>query len=209
VLSRFLCGGRSIIGLSICATIVGVAGGLAVGLLSGYLRNWLDDSLMLLMDALLAFPSVVFGLLLVTGIGPELWLLVIAIGVTHIPKVSRIARAATGEIVNMAFVEAAEARGEGLAWLLTREILPNIAGPMIVEASLRLTFSISIVASLSFLGFGVQPPTPDWGLMIHENASGFRVQPYSVLAPIAAIAILTIGTNLFSDGVSRALARVD
>ncbi len=208
-LSRFLWGGWSILGLSTLATVLGVLGGTTVGLAAGYFRNWLDDLLMFLMDTVLSLPSIVFTLLFITTLGPQLWLLVLAVAVTHIPKVARVIRAATLGVAVQSYVEAAEARGEKMTWILVREILPNVTGPLMVEAGLRLTFSIAIIASLSFLGFGLQPPAADWGLMINENRTGLRVQPSVIAGPILAIALLTIGTNMITDGVARALARIE
>lgn len=208
-LSRFLWGGWSILGLSTLATVLGVLGGTTVGLAAGYSRNWLDDLLMFLMDTILSLPSIVFALLFITTLGPQLWLLVLAVAVTHIPKVARVIRAATLGVAVQSYVEAAEARGEKMTWILVREILPNVTGPLMVEAGLRLTFSIAIIASLSFLGFGLQPPAADWGLMINENRTGLRVQPSVIAGPILAIALLTIGTNMITDGVARALARIE
>ena len=209
VLSRFLWGGRSILGLSTAATAIGLVLGVSIGLVSAYSRGLLDDVLMRIMDVILAFPSIVLALVAVSTVGPKLWLIVLVVGLTTMPRVARVTRGASAEIVERDFVQAAEALGEPRAKLLLGEILPNITSPLMVEASLRLTYAIGLIASLSFLGFGEQPPAADWGLMINENQQGLTIQPWGVLMPVIAIALLTIGTSLIGDGLSRASAGID
>jgi peptide/nickel transport system permease protein len=209
ILSRFLWGGRSILGLSAAATAIGLALGVTIGLLAAYSRSLLDDVLMRSMDVILAFPSIVLALVAVATVGPKIWLLVLVVGLTTMPRVARVTRGASLEIVERDYVQAAEAMGEPRARILSGEILPNITGPLMVEASLRLTYSIALIAALSFLGFGLQPPRADWGLMINENRQGLTVQPWGVVMPVIAIALLTIGTSLVGDGLSRASAGID
>jgi peptide/nickel transport system permease protein len=209
VLSRFLWGGRSILGLSAAATAIGLVLGVSIGLVAAYSRGLLDDVLMRAMDVILAFPSIVLGLVAVSTVGPKLWLIVLVVGLTTMPRVARVTRGASAEIVERDFVQAAEALGEPRAKLLLGELLPNITSTLMVEASLRLTYAIGLIASLSFLGFGRQPPAADWGLMINENQQGLTVQPWGVLMPVIAIALLTIGTSLIGDGLSRASAGID
>jgi peptide/nickel transport system permease protein len=120
-----------------------------------------------------------------------------------------VTRGSSVEIVERDFVRAAEAIGEPRRKILLGEILPNVSSPLLVEASLRLTYSVGLIAALSFLGFGVQPPAADWGLMINENRQGLTVQPWGVVAPVLAIALLTIGTSLIGDGVARASAGIE
>jgi peptide/nickel transport system permease protein len=120
-----------------------------------------------------------------------------------------VTRGSSVEIVERDFVSAAEAMGEPRHKILIGEILPNVASPLLVEASLRLTYSVGLIAALSFLGFGLQPPAADWGLMINENRQGLTIQPWGVVAPILAIALLTIGTSLIGDGVARASAGIE
>jgi peptide/nickel transport system permease protein len=209
VLSRFLYGGRSVLGLSVAATALGVGAGVLLGLVSAYSRAWLDEALMRLLDVFMAFPPVIFALLIVATTGPKLWLLVLTVAAVHAPRVARLVRGAALEVVERDFVRAAEAIGVPRRRILAGEILPNIVSPLLVETSLRLTFSIALVASLSFLGFGLQPPAADWGLMISENKNGLSVQPWPVVLPVAAIGLLTIATNLIADGLSRALIGID
>jgi peptide/nickel transport system permease protein len=209
ILSRFLWGGRSVLGLALAATALGLALGVTIGLVAAYASATADDLLMRAMDVILAFPSLVLALVAIATVGPQLWLLVLVVGITTAPRVSRVTRGSSVEIVERDFVAAAEAMGESRRKILFGEILPNVASPLLVEASLRLTYSIGLIAALSFLGFGLQPPAADWGLMINENRQGLTVQPWGVVAPVVAIALLTIGTSLIGDGVARAAAGIE
>jgi peptide/nickel transport system permease protein len=208
VWTRFLFGGRTVLALSLGATALGVVSGVIIGLLAAYFRRWVDEVLMRGMDVLLAFPQIVFVLLLVSTVGPRLWLIVVTVGLTHMPRVARVVRGASLEIVNREYIQAAEAIGEPRRRILFAEILPNITSPLLVELGLRFTYSIGLIASVSFLGFGLQPPAADWGLMINENRVGVSLQPWTVALPVTAIALLTVGTNLVTDGISRALIGV-
>jgi peptide/nickel transport system permease protein len=125
------------------------------------------------------------------------------------PRVARVTRGASLEIVERDFVQAAEVIGESHRKILFGELLPNITAPLMVEASLRLTYSIGLIAGLSFLGFGVRQPNADWGLMINENRQGLTIMPWGVVVPVLAIALLTIGTSLIGDGLARASAGID
>jgi peptide/nickel transport system permease protein len=209
VLSRFLWGGRSVLGLSLLATALGLALGVSIGLVAAYSRSILDDILMRAMDVILAFPSIVLALVAVAMVGPKLWLIVIIVGITTAPRVARVTRGASLEIVERDFVQAAEVLGESRVKILLGEILPSITSPLMVEASLRLTYSIGLIAGLSFLGFGLQPPAADWGLMINENRQALVIQPWGAAMPVIAIALLTIGTSLIGDGLSRAAIGID
>jgi peptide/nickel transport system permease protein len=209
VLSRFLSGGLSILGIALAATLLGVGVGTLIGITAAYVRSSLGDFLMRANDVLLAFPMIVFALLLISTIGPKPWLLILTVALGTAPRVARLARSAALEIVDREFIKISEAFGESSAAILLRELLPNIASPLLVETSLRLTYSIGVVASLSYLGFGVQPPDPDWGRMISENQSALSIQPWPVVLPVLAIAVLTIGTNLLADGFLRALIGIE
>jgi peptide/nickel transport system permease protein len=204
VLSRFLWGGRSVLSLAILSTLIGVSLGVAVGLVAAYARNVLDDVLMRTMDVILAFPQIVLALVAVATVGPKLWLLVLVVGITTAPRVARVVRGAALDVVERDFVRAAEGIGVPRSKILFGEVLPNVTSPLVVEASLRLTFSIALISALSFLGFGLQPPAADWGLMINENRLGLEIQPWGVVLPVIAIGLLTIGTSLIGDGFSRA-----
>ena len=209
VLSRFLWGGRSILALAVLSTALGVVLGVAVGLVAAYARNALDDVLMRAMDVILAFPQIVLALVAVATVGPKLWLLVLVVGITTAPRVARVVRGAALDVVERDFVRAAEGIGVPRTKILFGEVLPNVTSPLVVETSLRLTFSIALISALSFLGFGLQPPAADWGLMINENQLSITVQPWAVVLPTAAIGLLTVGTNLVTDGIARAAIGID
>jgi peptide/nickel transport system permease protein len=153
---------------------------------------------------IIAFPPIVLALVAVATVGPEIWLLVVAVAVITAPRTARVTRGAALEIVERDFVNAAEAIGVGRVKILFGEILPNVTSPLLVEASLRLTYSIALIAGLSFLGFGLRPPAADWGLMINENRQGLAIEPWGAALPVIAIALLTIGTSLVGDSLSRA-----
>jgi peptide/nickel transport system permease protein len=209
VLSRFLNGGRTVLWLAAAATLLGMIVGVVVGLTAAYARNWLDDVLMRANDVLLAFPQIIFVLLAVSAIGPKLWLIVLTVGITHAPRVARVMRGAALEVVERDFVKSAEVVGERRWRIVFGEVLPNVTSPLLIELGLRMTYSIGLVAAISFLGFGLQPPTADWGLMINENRLSITVQPWAVVLPVAAIGLLTVGTNLITDGLARTLAGID
>jgi peptide/nickel transport system permease protein len=204
VFSRFLHGGLSVLWMSAAATLIGVGTGVGIGLVAAYSRNWLDDVLMRGSDVVLAFPQIILALLAVSVIGPKLWLIVLVIAIGHTPRVARVMRGAALEVVERDFVKAAEAVGEKRSRIVFGELLPNVTSPLLVELGLRMTYSIGLIAAVSFLGFGLQPPTADWGLMINENRLSITVQAWSVLLPVLAIGLLTVGTNLITDGVARA-----
>ena len=206
MLSRFLAGGWRLLLYSALATVLGVGLGAVLGMLAAFRGGWLDALIMRCGDVLLAIPQLVFALLAVTVLGPQGWVLVIVIGVTHAPRVARVIRAATAGVVAEDYVLASQMYGVPQWKILGRDVVPNIMGPLMVEVGLRLTYSIGAVASLSFLGLGMQPPTPDWGLMINENRIALSLQPWGVILPVIAIAVLTVGTNLIADAVAGASA---
>jgi peptide/nickel transport system permease protein len=205
VLSRVLWGGRSVIGLAGLATLLAYAAGTAVGLVAGFTRSLLDPVLMRSVDVMLSVPALLFMLVLITGLGTGRAVLVFAVALVQAPLVARIVRTATLEQSVRGFVEAAVARGESTFAILRREILPNIAAPIAADAPLRFTYSIILVASVNFLGLGLQPPAADWALIISENRDGLTLNPYVILAPAALIALLTIGASLVGDAVARSL----
>ena len=205
VLSRVLWGGRSVVGLSLLATVLAYLVGTTIGLVAGYTRSLIDPLLMRAMDVLLAFPPLLFLLVLATGVGRSKVALVIGVAIVNVPSIARIVRAATQTISVRGYVEAAVARGERVHAVLRREILPNILGTVLADAGIRLTGAIIILASVNFLGLGLQPPAADWALMISENRSGITLQPWMVAAPALLIAVLTIAVNLVADAVARSL----
>jgi peptide/nickel transport system permease protein len=209
VLSRLLAGGWILLVMACIATLFGVIVGAVAGISAAYLRGKSDNIIMRLADVVLAFPQIVFALLLVSIAGPKLWLIVLAVGFTHAPGVARVLRSAALDVTERDFVKAAELEGVSPNHVMTHEILPNLVTPLMVETGLRLTYSIGIIAGLGFLGFGQAPPAPNWGLMISENLLGVQANPWAVIVPAAAIALLAIGTNTFTDAIARVAIGVE
>jgi len=199
VLSRLLSGGRTALTLSAAAVAVGYVLGLMIGLTSAYLGGIGDQIMMRAVDVVLAFPGLIFILLFVTALGSSKMLLVLAVGLSAGPRIARIVRGAALEVMDLPFVEAARARGESPIYIATREVLPNILSSISVDFGIRLATTILLVAGVSFLGFGLQPPVADWGLMVSENRAGITVQPWPVVAPAAMVGILTLSINLLID----------
>ena len=202
-LSRVLWGGYRILGLAAAATAIGVLSGAVIGVIAGYVGGLIDEIAMRLVDVAMAFPQIILVLLFISIIGAKLWLLTVMVAAVHAPQVARVARAATLRVAREDFVRFAEAIGTPLRRIVARELLPNIVAPLMVECGLRFAYSISLIAGLNFLGFGVQPPAADWGLMINENRIGLMGNPWPVLAPVLLIAVLTIGVNLLTDTLAR------
>jgi peptide/nickel transport system permease protein len=207
VFSRLLHGGRSVILLAAAATVLAYLIGLTIGLVAGFSRSFVDPLLMRTVDVMLAFPPLLFVLVLISGAGTSVTVVVIAVAAIQAPSVSRVVRTATQGVVVRGYVEAAVARGENTFAVIRREVVPNILAPVLVDFGLRFTYSILIIASVNFLGLGLQPPSSDWALMISENREYISLNAYSVLAPAAMIALLTIGVNLMGDAIARSLGR--
>jgi peptide/nickel transport system permease protein len=209
VLSRVLYGGRSILVMAVIATALGLIGGAAVGLVAAYSRNALDDVLMRGMDVIMALPSILLALVAVAIVGPRAWVIVAAIALTTAPRVARVARGAAQPVVERDFIAASEAMGVPRWRIVSGELLPNTLGPLMVEASLRLTYSIALIAALAYLGLSANPNGANWGTMIKQNQFVLAVQPWGAVAPIIAIALLTMGTGLIGDGIARTAAGID
>jgi peptide/nickel transport system permease protein len=209
VLSRFLAGGRSLLGLSAGATVIGVAMGALLGSLTAYVRGPFDGVVMRLADVALAFPPIVLALMCLSLAGPKPWLIILVVAVGHLPRTLRVMRGAAMSVVERDYIRYCESVGIKRSATVLREILPNVVGPLMVEFGIRFTYSIGLVAGLSFLGLGVQPPAPDWGNMINENRIGLTIQPWGVLLPLLALAVLAIGSNVIADGVARTIAVID
>ena len=203
VLSRVLAGGWLLLAVSAAATVLGVAIGALAGIMAAYYRGWRDGLIMRIVDILLAFPAIVFALLLVSIAGPKLWLVVVAVAATHAPQVARVMRSSALDICEKDFVKAVELNRIPSRKIIQGELLPNLVTPLMVETGLRMTWSIVIIAGLSFIGFGLQPPAPNWGLMLNENRIGLVSNPWCMIVPAALIALLTIGLNTFTDAVAR------
>lgn len=209
VLSRFLAGGRNVLLLAVLSTLLNVSSGTIVALIAGYSLRVADEVLMRAMDLLLAFPPIVLALMCVSLVGPSPWLIILVVGLSQMPQTARVVRAAVVQVRDLDFIKYAEGIGVPRKRLLREQMLPNVVAPLMVELGLRLTFSIGLIASLDYLGLGVQPPQADWGLMIQENQSGLSVTPWPVLVPVLAIALLTVGSNLVTDGIARAVGGLD
>lgn len=203
VLSRVLAGGWLLLAVAAGATVLGVGAGVIVGISAAYLGRFSDGLLMRIVDVLLAFPPLVFALLLLSVLGPHVWLILIAVAVSHAPQVARVVRATALEVCERDYVRAAELLAMPKRRVMAGEILPNLLSVVMVELGLRFTYSILIIAGLSFLSFGIQPPAANWGLMTNENRIGLAANPWGVVAPIILIAILTIGLNTFTDAIAR------
>ncbi len=207
VLSRFLWGGRTLLGVACLATLMTYVAGVSVGLLAAFRRGLPDSAIMACLDVFLAFPPLLFVLIILTTGTHSVWLVAPAVAVIFAPRLARIVRGAALEISLREFVEAAVARGEKMRWILFQEVLPSLWPTLLADLGIRFTASIIVIASVGFLGFGQQPPAADWGLMIGENRSGLLIQPWAAVAPVVAIAVLTVGINLVGDGVVKALGR--
>jgi peptide/nickel transport system permease protein len=207
VFSRVLEGGRSVILYGALATVLAYAVGGTVGLVAGYTSSRMDGVLMRSMDVLLAFPPILFLLVIATGAGSNIIALVIAIAIIHVPSIARIIRAATLEVSVRGYVEAALARGDRTRVILRREILPNIWGTVVADGGPRFTVSILLVAAVNFLGLGLSPPKADWAMMISENRSGITINPWAVVAPALMIGALTVSINVVADAIAGRLGK--
>jgi peptide/nickel transport system permease protein len=209
VWTRFLYGGKPILIAAVLATALALVLGTAVGLIAAYNRRRLDDVLMRSMDVIISLPQIITALLVISMFGAKTWLIIVTVGISTVPRIARVVRGAALSVVERDFVAAAESLGESRFHILRAELLPNIAAPLLVEANLRLTFSIGLIAGIAFLGFTPDPGAANWGLMINENRKGLLVNHWGVTLPVIAIALLTIGTGLIGDGLARAAAGID
>jgi peptide/nickel transport system permease protein len=201
VFSRVLVGARAVFLLGGAGTLLAAVIGTSLGLLAGYVGRLYDEAIMRVLDVLLAFPALLLALVLMATAGPSNLNLVLVITVLYVPMFARIARSMVLDLRTREFVEAARLGGESRGHILFREMLPNAVPPLLVEASVRFAYSIFLVASLGFLGLGVQPPSPDWGRQVNEARTFFDAAPWMLLFPASAIALLVIGTSLMADGL--------
>ena len=205
IFSRLIYGARNTVGIAVATTALAFIIGGILGLAAAIARGWLDQLLSRTVDVLMAIPSLIFALVLLSIFGSTVTNLIIIIAVLDSTRVFRLTRAVSINVVVMDYVEAARLRGEGLGWIMRREILPNIMPPLIAEFGLRFCFVFLTIAALSFLGVGIQPPTADWGSMVRENASLIQFAQYDLkagltpLLPAAAIALLTVAVNFVVD----------
>lgn len=201
ILSRILNGARSTIAFGVTATLLGVAMGSVIGVTAGVVGGWMDSLIMRLVDGVLAVPDLLFTLLIVTLLGGGAGHAMLAVAIAFTPGMARISRSAVLSVRTREFVQAATARGESTLYIMGREVLPNAMGPLIVEATIRVSFAIMLGATLGFLGLGAQPPSTEWGLMIAEARQFMFRNPWCVAVPGLAIAIAAMGFNLFGDAL--------
>jgi peptide/nickel transport system permease protein len=208
VFSRVIVGARDIMIIAPAATLLGTVLGTALGLVTGYFRGPIDDVLSRLIETVLALPVVLVAVMAIVSLGPSNLTIIFVVGFVFAPVIARTVRAAVLSERELEYVSAARLRNEKTPYILFAEILPNVMGPVIVEFTVRLGYAVFVVATLSFLGLGVQPPSPDWGLQVFEHygliSGGFW---WPVLFPAGAIALLVIGVNLMADGLTQAFER--
>lgn len=210
VLTRLLYGARNTVGIALGTTMLALLIGGSLGLIAAINRSWLDQIISRAVDTIMAIPGLIFALMLLAIFGASILSLILIVGITYATNFFRLTRSVSLNVVVMDYVEAARLRGENMVWIMAREILPNILPPLIAEFGLRFIFVFLFIASLSFLGMGIQPPTADWGSMVRENAHWITFVPFvpfqdaffyglKPLLPAGCIALLTIGVNFIVD----------
>jgi peptide/nickel transport system permease protein len=199
MLTRLIYGARNTIGIALITTLLSFLIGGSLGLLAAIYRGWLDQILSRFVDVLMSIPSLIFSLMLLSTFGSSVLNLILIIAVLDSTRVFRLARAVGQNVAVMDYVEAARLRGEGMGWVMSREVLPNVMPPLIAEFGLRFCFVFLTISSLSFLGVGIQPPTADWGSMVRENATLISYGDITPLLPAGAIALLTVAVNFVVD----------
>lgn len=209
VLSRLLHGGTSVLAISCAATVLIYSVGIVIGMTAGLSRSLVDPILMRAVDVFLVFPPLMLLLLLIAGAGTGVGVLILGIVLVLFPGVARIVRTATLEVSTTAYIEAAVVRGERRVAIMRREVLPNITPAIVADLGVRFSAVIVLAASVNFLGLGAKPPAANWGLMIAENLAIVSSNVWSVLAPAALLALLTISVNLIGDAYVRSLGRTD
>ena len=207
IFSRILFGARMSIGLSLIITCLSFTIGIIAGFTAAIAKGWVDTLLSRLVDVILAMPTLIFAFVVLSVLGTELQVMVLTLALLDSVKVYRLARALAMNISALEYVEAARLRGEGLWWIIRREILPNAMAPLVTEFGMRFTFAFLFVAALSFLGLGVQPPSADWGSMVRDYREVIALDVSAPFFPAAAIALMTIGVNFFVDWLLSIHAR--
>jgi len=207
VFARTMAGARSVLIIAPLATVLALLWGGIIGLIAGFYRGVTDEIIMRGIDVLLALPIIITSILILSLLGKGTAIIIIAIGALFTPVVSRTVRAAVIGEREREYVMAARLRGERSGFVMAREILPNITQPIIVEGTIRLGYAVFTAATLSFLGFGLAPPSPDWGLTIANERIFLQIAPWTVLFPAAALASLVVGVNLITDGLGRVFSR--
>lgn len=205
VFSRVILGARDIFILAGVGTLIAVLIGTILGLVSGFYGGWFDEVLMRLFDSLMAIPALLFALLLLGTIGPSRIGVFLALLIVYPPIIARVVRSVVLSEKNKSYIAAARTQGEKTTFILFRLVLPAVYPALAVESALRFSYAIFLTASLGFLGVGVQPPNPDWGLMVNEARRTYTQVPWALYFPAGAIAVVVIGVNLMSDGLKRIL----
>jgi len=203
VLSRVLVGGRITLAFGFGAVAICFLIGLPAGLIAAYFGGLVDQVIMRIMDVLMSFPTLLLGLLILIIAGPNLGNLILAVGLVYCPRTTRVVRSAALSVRHAPFIEAAQARGEGAAYIIVRELLPCAWGPIIVEFCIRLGYAILLGASFNYLGLGVQPPAADWGALIQEARSYMLRAPWTAIFPILFISSLVASLHLLGDAVDE------
>ncbi len=199
IFSRILAGTRYTVGIALAATGISVLTGSLLGLAASAIGGFFDAALSRFLDALISIPSKMFGLVVVAAFGSSLTVLILTLGIIYLPGCYRMVRSVAVNIAALDFVTVARARGEGTFYIMTREILPNMIGPVLADFGLRFVYVVLLLSSLSFLGLGVQPPEADWGSLVRENLAGLPYGAPAVIMPALAIASLTVAVNLSID----------
>jgi peptide/nickel transport system permease protein len=207
ILSRLIHGSRTILVLAPISVLISVLVGTCLGLVGGYFGGLTDEIVMRILDAILAFPTILLYLIIISAIGPSAVNVVVAITFVGAPGIARLVRSLTLDIRTRDYVRAAETRGEHPLYIMFVEILPNARGPLIIDAMLRVGYAIFAIGTLGFLGLGLPPPTPDWGGMISAARKYIWTNPLSVFWPALAISSLVVGLNLFADGLREETTR--
>ena len=205
VLSRVMTGARATVPLAVLATLLGTVAGAVIGTLSAYLGGRWDEVFMRSIDAIMAVPGLLLALLLVNSLGKGSLNATLAIAVAFTPGMARVTRSVALSVRQQDYVKAAIARGERGSFIVLREMLPNVVGPVVVETTVRVAFAVMLFATLSFLGLGAQPPTPEWGAMLNEGRLFLRRAPQLMLYPGLMISLTVLGFNLLGDGLRDAL----
>jgi peptide/nickel transport system permease protein len=205
LLSRILLGARATLVLAVFATGLGTGIGAVMGTVSAFLGGRADEAIMRTVDAVMAIPGLLFALLIVTALGANAVNALIAIGIAFAPGMARITRSVALTVRKQDYVNAAVARGESSRFIVLREMLPNVIAPIVVETTIRVAFAVMTLATLSFLGLGAQPPSSEWGLMVSEARGYIFRNPWMIVWPGLAIALVAIGFNLLGDGLRDAL----
>ena len=207
VFARTLAGARPVLIIAPLATALALIWGSLIGLVSGFYRGLIDDIIMRIVDVLLSVPTLIMAILVISLLGKSVGIVILVIAILFTPLVARTVRSAAMGEGEREYVLAARLRGERSLFIMTREVLPNITGPIIVEGTVRLGYAVFTAATISFLGFGLEPPSPDWGLTISQERGFLQIAWWTVMFAGVALASLVVAVNLISDGLHRVLSR--